>query len=121
ETVFNVLGEPDEFLFISGCGMGQRVHAELFYLNRGIEVAVEYATRRPSSDTLTCSTPFIAFEHFHSSYFHNHLLTSLEWYVLDSVAYDLSPTIVNDDFIRQLRPWPGLDTSPTPTADFCPR
>ena len=57
KTVLNILGEPDEFLFISGCGMGLRVHAKLLYLSQGVEVVVDYLTRQPASQVLTGNTP----------------------------------------------------------------
>lgn len=120
-TVFNGLGEPDEFLFVSGCGMGFRVHAKLLYLKRGVEVAVEYETRRPATQVLTPNTPVASIEYFLPANLQEHIRESLDWYVMDSVAYDFHPSITADDILAQIRSWPGLEAAITPSADFCPR
>jgi hypothetical protein len=121
DLALNTLGEPEKYLFISGCGMGARVHAKLLYLERGVEIAVEYAARRPGRQMLTGETPVSAIEYYEPENLHGHLSESLDWYILDTVAYDLDPSVTKDDFISEIRPWPGIDAQPTPSADFCPR
>ena len=121
ESVFKVLGEPDEYLFVSGCGMGTRVHAKLLYLQRGVDIGVEYAARRPSRQVLKGETPVRGIEYFEPENLRGHLSESLAWYILGTIAYDLDPSVTEDDFVSQIRPWPGLDARPTPSADFCPR
>lgn len=120
-TVLSALGEPDEFLFVSGCGMGFRVHAKLLYLKRGVEVVVEYATRQPDFQVLTDDTLVSAIEYFSPNNFQEHILESLDWYLMDTVAYDLHPSVTGDDLLAQIRTWPGVEGVPTPSADFCPR
>jgi hypothetical protein len=120
-TVLNALGEPDKFLFISGCGMGLRVHAKLLYLNRGIEIVVDYVTRRPDIQVLTTTTPVSSIEYFSPTNIQEHIQETLNWYLFDSVAYDLDSSVTINDIILQVQTWPGLKAAPTPYADFCPR
>lgn len=121
ETVLDALGEPDRFLFIAGCGMGHRVHAKLFYLNRGVEIVIDYIARRSTSEVLTSKTPIDSIEYFASADFEEHSIESLNWYILDSVAYDLHSSVTAEDFQQQIQSWPGIEAAPTPSADFCPR
>lgn len=120
-TVLEALGEPDKFLFISGCGMGTQVHAELFYLTKGVEVVINYETRHPTSQELTNDTPISSIEYFIPYNFQQHLRDSLERHIVGSVAYDLPPGVTVENFIEQIAPWPKIRTRPTPSADFCPR
>jgi hypothetical protein len=121
KSVLDTLGEPDEYLFVAGCGMGTRVHGKLLYLSRGVEIVVEHEARRPNAQQLTGETLVSAAEYFEPQHLREHLSQSLEWYILDTVTYDLDPSVTEDDFVAQIRPWPGLDAQPTPSADFCPR
>jgi len=122
ESVFNTFGEPDQFLFISGCGMGRRIYAELFYLEQGIKVRVDYITRRPGAQVLAENTPVDAIVYLEPDDFQNQIIGSLQGFVGPyNVAYDFHPSVTADDMLAQMRPWPGIEASPTPTADFCPR
>lgn len=120
-TVLSALGEPDEFLFVSGCGMGFRVHAQLLYLKQGVEVIIEYATRQPNIQVLTDNTWVSSVEYFSPNSFQEHILESLDWYFMNTVAYDLNSSVTVDNVLAQIRPWPGIEALPTPSADFCPR
>lgn len=120
-STFSILGEPDTFLFVSGCGMGRRVHADLYYQSRGVRIIIEYETWRPASQVLTARTPVRAIEYFQPAQYDEHVSSALKRSLLDSVAYDLDSSVTATDFIAQFRPWPGLAASPTPSADFCPR
>ncbi len=120
QFVLDILGEPDTLLYVAGCGIGDRVNAHLFYLSRGIEISVEHTTRGRNEEVLTSDTEIQAITYFIPELFESHIRESVQQTMLDSVAYDLPPGVSVDDFVAQLRPWPGLATRPTPTADFCP-
>ena len=120
-TVLETLGEPDKFLFISGCGMGTQVHAELFYPTKGVAVVINYETRHPASQELTNDTPISSIEYFIPNNFQQHLYDSLDRHIVGSVAYDLPLGVTVENVVRQIAPWPGINTRPTPSADFCPR
>lgn len=120
-SVFDMLGDPDQFLFISGCGMGRRVHAELFYLSQGIEIIVDYTTRQPESQVLEGNTPVQAVIYLQPSDFQNRISEWSKDFVTRTVEYDFHLSVMADDIIAQIRPWPGINASPTPSADFCPR
>ncbi len=121
-SVIHTLGEPDEFLFVSGCGeAGGYVHAKLLYPSRGIEVTVDYDTRAPASQVLTAGTGVAAIWYFMPTEFSQHLSASLDLYVTQSVAFALPRSVTQADFVAQIEPWPGLAAAPTPSADFCPR
>ncbi|NLF79553.1 MAG: hypothetical protein GX573_27995 [Chloroflexi bacterium] len=121
ETVLKTLGQPDRFLFISGCGMGSRVHAKLFYSDRGVEIIIDYSTRWPTTQVLGNGTPISSIEYFSPTEIDSHVVESIRRDIIDSVAYDLLPSITEDDFLDQIRAWPGMDAELGPTADFCPR
>lgn len=121
ETVLKTLGQPDRFLFISGCGMGSRVHANLFYSGRGIEIIIDYSTSWPSTQVLGNGTPISSIEYFSPTEIDSHVVESIRGDIIDSEAFDLLPSTTENDFFDQIRPWPGIDARPTPTADFCPR
>jgi hypothetical protein len=122
ESILNTIGEPDQFLFISGCGMGLRVHGRLFYLNQGIEVNIDYVTRRPSSQTLTGDTPVNYVLYTQSDNFGDRIFESLQGFVGPrNVAYDFHRSITVNDLLAQIRPWAKGAAAPTPSADFCPR
>lgn len=120
-TVLNGLGEPDEFLFIAGCGMGQRVHAKLFYLTEGASVHIDYPTRRPTFQVLTDETPISSIEYFSSSDFQDQIVNSLNEDIINSVAYDLHPSVTEEYLLRQIQSWPETDRTVSPTIDLCPR
>lgn len=122
ESVINAIGEPDQFLFLSGCGKGLRVRARLFYFSQGIEVSIDYATRRPQSQLLTGNTPVDYIVYLPPTNFQNYIEESTEDFVGPfNIAYDFHPSVTVDDILAQIRPWPGIAAVPTPTADFCPR
>lgn len=122
ETVLNALGEPDQFLFISGCGMGLRVYARLYYFEEGIIVNIDYTTRRPDSQVLEGATPVDAISYVPPGDIQNHIVESVEGLIGPyNVAYDFHPSVATDDILAQIRPWPGISARPTPSADFCPR
>jgi hypothetical protein len=122
ESVFNTLGEPDQFLFISGCGMGLRVYAELYYLEHGIKVMIDSTTRRPDSQVLTRNTPVDAVVYLQPDEFHDQIIESIQGLIGPyNVAYDFHPSVTTDDILAQIRPWPGKEAKPTPSANFCPR
>lgn len=121
DTAFGALGEPDQFLFLSGCGFGGRVHSRLLYPSRGVEIVIDYATKSPTSQGLGKNTPISSINYFSPAKTMEHLLQSLRQDIIDSAAFDLLPSVTEADLIDEIRPWPGLDASPTPTADYCPR
>jgi hypothetical protein len=114
------LGEPDEFLFVTGCGQGLRVHAQLLYRARGVVVIIEHEVWSTVAQKLTADTAVEAIEYFRPDAVDSHLSLVLELYITDSVAYALIPTVTQADFIAHFRPWPGLDAFPSPSVDFCP-
>lgn len=121
ETAFAALGEPDQFIFFSGCGFGPRVHARLLYRSRGVDIVIDYGTRWPASQKLGNNTPLSSITYFSPAKSTDYLLQSIRDDILDSAAFDLPPSMTESDLIDEIRPWPGLDASPTPAADYCPR
>lgn len=122
DLVLDTYGEPDQFLFISGCGMGLRVYAELYYPEQGIKVMIDYPTRRPNSQVLTGNTPVQAVIYLQPGNFQEQIEASIEGLVGPyNVAYDFHPSVTANDILVQIRPWPGIEAAPTPSADFCPR
>jgi hypothetical protein len=122
ESVFNILGEPDKFLFISGCGMGLRVYAELYYPEQGIKIEIEYSTRRPDTQVLGRNTPVDAVVYLQPDDFQNQISESIQGLIGPyNVAYDFDPSVTADDILAQIRPWTKGAAEPTPSADFCPR
>lgn len=122
ESVLDTLGEPDQFLFISGCGMGLRVYAELYYPEYGIKVRIDYTTRRPSAQVLSGNTPVEAIFYLQPDDFQDQIVESMEGLIGPyNVAYEFHPSVTVDDILAQIWPWPGIEAEPTSSADFCPR
>ncbi len=122
DSVFNVIGEPDQFLFVSGCGMGLRVYAELYYLEHGIKVVIDDTTRRPDAQVLTRNTPVDAVVYLQPDDFQSQIIESIQGLIGPyNVAYDFHPSVTADDILAQIRPWPGKEAKTTPSANFCPR
>lgn len=121
DVVLSTFGEPDQFLFISGCGMGLRVYAELYYPEQGITVMIEYPTRRPDSQVLAENTPVWAIIYLQPDNLQGYIEESSEGLVGYNVAYDFHSFVTAADIIAQIRPWPGIEVAPRPSADFCPR
>jgi hypothetical protein len=121
-TVLDTIGDPDQFLFVSGCGMGLRVYAELYYFEKGVKVRIDYSTRRPNTQVLTESTAVWSILYLQPDDFPNHVVESVQSLVGPyNVAYDFHPSVTTDDILAQIRPWPGKEAKPTPSANFCPR
>ena len=121
-AVLDTLGEPDQLLFVSGCGMGLRVYAELYYFEKGVKVRIDYSTRRPNTQVLTESTPVWSILYLQPADFPNHVVESAQDLVGPyNVAYVFDSSVTAEDILAQIRPWPGLEAAITPSADFCPR
>jgi hypothetical protein len=120
-TVIDVLGEPDEFLFIAGCGgKGNRVHAKLLYVNRGIEIPIEYATRWPTAQTLAGSTRSGRIRYFSPDNYQEHIIESLNFSIVNNTtAYTLPASVTIDHLLQEIQPWTGFGT--TPSVDLCVR
>lgn len=122
-TIIEALGEPDALLFVSGCGIdGNYIHASLLYMDRGVQVAVGQPVLWPGRTTISDNTPVESIEFYAPEAFDDHMMEALDWYIVDNIAINfLDSSVTKEDFMQQIHPWPGLDSRPTPTADFCPR
>lgn len=123
DSVLMVLGEPDKYLFISGCGKGTRVLAELYYVEEGVIVEIEYQTWTPGRQMLEGTTPIYVITYFQPADFQAEIEESLQDRLDEQVVYNFHPSVTRDDLVAQIRPWPelGLSAGLTPTVDFCPR
>lgn len=123
DSVFSVLGEPDEYLFISGCGVGRRVFSNLYYAKEGVVVEIDYGTWTPGRQMLEDTTPIYVIAYFRPDDFQVKIEEWLQGLLEVGSVYDFHPSVTRDDLIAEIRPWPesGLAAGLTPTADFCPR
>jgi len=119
-TAIDVLGEPDEYLFISGCGMGSSVFGLALYPSRSIYLISSSETRSPEQERLDTEKKVTVLFTTHERY-EEILLQLLNTAVLESVVFDLEPQVNADLLLSQIQPWPGLDAAPTPSINLCPR
>jgi hypothetical protein len=120
-TVINALGEPDEVFFVAGCGgKGRRVHAKLFYRSLGVELNIQYATRRAFSQTITGDTRVAWIQYFSPENYQEHIIESLNFSIVDNTtAYTLPPSITIDALLQEIKPWTGFGV--TPSVNLCTR
>lgn len=119
-TAIDVLGEPEEYLLITGCGMGYWVFGLALYPSRGIFLRSNFQTRNSEQEHLDAEKE-VTITFTAPQRFEEHLLEVLDTGVLDSVAFDLAPQVNADLLLSQIQSWPGLDTAPTPSINLCPR
>lgn len=120
-TIIDVLGEPERYLYVSGCGMGNRMFGVFLYPSIHTQVIVSYETRRPSVEYVSAETPIEGLQFSTAASYETQLLDTLNTAVLESVAFDLRPDIDSVFLLDQFQPWPGMDTTPTASVDLCPR
>jgi hypothetical protein len=120
-TVTEALGEPDEFLFIAGCGgKGYRSHARLFYTHRGVDVEVQFAGRTAGSKILTENTYVSRIQYFSPDQYQEHVVSALNFALFDNpIAYTLPPSLTVQELSMQIRPWVGFGAQPT--VNYCMR
>lgn len=119
-TAVDALGEPEEYLFVSGCGMGYTVFGLALYPSRGIYLISSSATRSPEQERLDAKKRVTVLFTTHQRY-EKILLQLLDTAVLESVVFDLEPQVNADLLLSQIQPWPGLDAAPTPSINLCAR
>ena len=120
-TVLDVLGDPAEFLLITGCGMGNRIFGILLYPEKDILVTIHHELKRQEDQILKAETPVASPYYTTSADFQELQLKILDESVLDSVAFDLGPGVDDAYLLNQIRPWPGIKAAPAPTVNLCPR
>lgn len=119
-TAIDVLGEPEEYLLITGCGMGYWAFGLALYPSRGVFLRSDFQTRSSEQEHLDAEKKVtVAFTT--AQQFEEYLLQVLDAGVLDSVAFDLAPQVDSDLLLSQIQPWPGLDAAPAPSINLCPR
>lgn len=119
-TAVEVLGPPDSYLLVAGCGMGYQVFGLFLYPRRGVLLITAYETNQPEMGQLDSkaivSPNFTTLQGFDEA-----VLQALTSNVLESVTFDLSPTVDAEFLLAQIRPWPEDDKFPHPIIDLCPR
>jgi hypothetical protein len=120
-TVVDTLGEPDEVFFVAGCGgKGRRAHAKLFYRSLGVELNIQYATRRAFSQTITGDTRVAWIQYFSPENYQEHVIESLNFSIVDNpIAYTLPPSITIDALLQEIKPWTEFGV--TPSVNLCTR
>lgn len=119
-TAIDALGEPEGYLFISGCGMGYSVFGLALYPSRGIYLLSSSETRSPEQELLDAEKK-VAVLFTTQQRYEETLLQLLDTAVLESIVFDLEPQVNADLLLSQIQPWPGLDAAPTPSIDLCSR
>lgn len=119
-TVIDVLGQPEAYLLVTGCGMGTQVFGLITYPSQGVYLMITYETRHPERERLDANTTvtpiYTTFQNFDTS-----LLNNLEDNMLESVAFDLSPQVDTTYLMSLFRPWPADGSFPQPSVDLCSR
>lgn len=120
DTVLRSIGDPDDFLYISGCGMGSRVFLELYYWDKGIVVNAEFQADDSMTHGLSADTPVSVIYYLHPDKVKETIEETAEL-LTSGVLFFNAKDSRKEDIIGQIQPWQGLETKPTPTADFCPK
>lgn len=119
-TVIEVLGIPEEYFLVSGCGMGNQTFGLILYPSLGVYTVLSFETRQPNLDSLyptTLVTPiYTTVQGFEAS-----LIQNITTNVLESVAFDLVPQIDVTYLRSEIRPWPTDGSYPSPTINLCSR
>ena len=116
-TAIDVLGEPEEYLFITGCGMGYWVLGLALYPSKGIFLRSDFQMRQPTQEHLDANKEVVV-AYTTPQHYEEYLRQILDTSILNSVIFDLEPQVNADLLLSQIQPWPGLDAAPTPSINL---